>query len=78
MAGILTAKLFTYAQIGLATLLIAGIMLQQRGTGLSSTFGGSSMEYSTKRGVEKVVFYATIIFAALFIVVSITRLVLLK
>ncbi len=60
-----------YAQIVLAVLLMAGILLQQRGTGLSSAFGGSGMEYSTKRGAEKVIFYATVVIATLFIVACI-------
>lgn len=67
-------QIITYSQIGLAVLLTGSILLQQRGGGLSGAFGGSSMEYSTKRGVEKVVFYATIVFAVLFIAVSVARL----
>ena len=38
---------------------------------MSSTFGGSGMEYSTKRGAEKIIYYATIVIAALFIIASI-------
>ena len=68
--------ILTYTQIGSAILLVISVMLQQKGEGLSSTFGGSAMEYSTKRGVEKIVFYATIVFAVLFIGISISRLVL--
>jgi preprotein translocase subunit SecG len=64
-------KIIPYIQIVLAVLLIGGILLQQRGTGLSSAFGGSGMEYSTKRGAEKVIFYATVVIAALFIAASI-------
>ncbi|HZZ99188.1 MAG TPA: preprotein translocase subunit SecG [Candidatus Paceibacterota bacterium] len=60
-----------YLQIGLAILMITTILLQQRGAGLSGTFGGSGIEYSTKRGAEKVLFYATIVIAALFIIVSV-------
>ena len=67
------AQMLTYAQIGLSFLLIAAILLQQRGTGLSSTFGGGSMEYSTKRGAEKIIFWATIVLAVLFLAVSIAR-----
>jgi protein translocase SecG subunit len=67
-------KILTYAQIVLALLLTASILLQQRGSGLSSAFGGSSLEYSTKRGIEKVIFYATIVLAVLFVGVSIARL----
>ncbi len=60
-----------YVQMGLALLLVIGVLLQQRGTGLSSTFGGAGVGYSTKRGAEKVIFYATVVIAALFIVTSI-------
>ncbi len=69
-------NILTYAQIILSVLLIAGILLQQKGTGLSSAFGGSSMEYSTKRGAEKIIFYATIVITVLFIAVSIARVLL--
>ena len=64
-------KIIPYIQIVLSILLIGGILLQQRGSGLSSTFGGSGMEYSTKRGAEKIIYYATIVIAALFIIASI-------
>jgi preprotein translocase subunit SecG len=68
--------ILTYAQIGSAILLIVSIMLQQRGQGLGSGIGGNGMEYSTKRGVEKIVFSATIVLAIVFIGVSIARLVI--
>jgi len=68
-----TTQILTYAQIGLSLLLIAAILLQQRGTGLSSTFGGGSMEYSTKRGAEKIIFWATIVFVILFLSISVAR-----
>ncbi|OGN27087.1 MAG: preprotein translocase subunit SecG [Candidatus Yanofskybacteria bacterium RIFCSPLOWO2_01_FULL_49_17] len=60
-----------YVQIVLSVLLMASILLQQKGSGLSATFGGGGMEYSTKRGAEKVIFYATIVIAVLFIVSAI-------
>ena len=69
-------NILTYVQISSAVLLVISILLQQRGQGLGSGIGGSSMEYSTKRGVEKSVFYATIVLAVVFIGVSIARLVL--
>ncbi len=64
-------KFLPYIQMGLSVLLIAAILLQQRGAGLSGTFGGSGIEYSTKRGAEKILFYATIVLAVLFIAVSV-------
>jgi len=66
-------QLLTYSQIILAILLTATVLVQQKGSGLSSTFGGSSMEYSTKRGAEKIFFYATIVLAVLFLAVSVLR-----
>ena len=68
--------ILAYVQIGSAVLLIVTILLQQRGGGLGSSLGGSAMEYSTKRGVEKGIFYACIALAVVFIAVSIARLVL--
>ena len=68
--------MLTYAHIGISALLIITILLQQRGGGLSSTFGGGMMEYSTRRGAEKMVFYATIVLTVLFLGISVVRLLL--
>ena len=51
----------------LALLLVIGVLLQQRGAGLSSAFGGAGVGYSTKRGAEKVIFYFTVVISILFI-----------
>ena len=59
-------KLFTIIQIVSAIALIIAILLQQRGTGLGSAFGGDSAVFRTKRGVEKTLFFGTIIFSILF------------
>lgn len=53
-------------QIVISVFLIAAILLQQRGTGLSAAFGGEGNVYRTKRGLEKVIFGATIVLAVLF------------
>jgi preprotein translocase subunit SecG len=58
-------------QVLVAIGLIVVILLQAKGTGLGSTFGGQSQMYHSKRGVERVVFYLTIILAILFVVLSI-------
>ena len=65
----------TYAQIAVAVLLMIGILLQQRGGGLSSTFGGSQMEFSSRRGAEKIIFYATVVLAVAFLALSVARLI---
>ncbi len=64
-------NIIPYAQMVLAVLLVIGILLQQRGSGLSSTFGGAGVGYSTKRGAEKVIFQFTIVVAVLFVVACI-------
>lgn len=63
--------LLTVIQLISGVLLILTILIQNRGTGLSATFGGSDTFFSVKRGAEKVVAIATIIFATLFLVSSI-------
>lgn len=55
------------AEITLAVLLIGAILIQSRGTGLGAAFGGDGGNvYATKRGVEKIVFTATIVISILF------------
>lgn len=70
------SNILAYTQVGSAVLLIITILLQQRGQGLGSGIGGTGMEYSTKRGIEKGVFYATIILTVIFIGISVARIVL--
>jgi len=56
------------AQIVLAVAVVFFILLQVRGAGLGSAFGGSSAGsvFKTRRGVEKLIFNMTIIFVVLF------------
>lgn len=61
------------AQIVTTILLVASILIQQRGDGLGAAFGGSDSVVSVRRGPEKVIFRATIIFAALFFGLAIAR-----
>ena len=60
-------KTLGIAQTVLAVLLVVAILLQNRGAGLSDTFGGSGNIYQTKRGFDKFLFIATIILAVAFI-----------
>ncbi|GIW20271.1 MAG: hypothetical protein KatS3mg065_0567 [Chloroflexota bacterium] len=50
-----------------ASALVVAILLQARGTGLSSTFGGDSAVYRSRRGVERRLWQFTIVLAALFV-----------
>lgn len=59
-------------QIILGVLLILIIIIQQKGSGLGSSFGGGGdmSFYRTKRGAEKFLFYGTIGISIAFIVFS--------
>ena len=62
------------AQIVVSILLIIVILLQNRGTGLGSAFGGTGGVYLTKRGLEKKLFIATIVLAVFFFGLSLANL----
>lgn len=57
-------------QVIVAIGLIASILLQSRGAGLGSTFGGESAVYRSRRGIEKRLFQFTIVLAILFVMVA--------
>lgn len=57
-------------QVVISIFLILAILTQQRGSGLSATFGGQGGFYTSKRGAEKVLHNATIVLAALFLLNS--------
>ncbi len=58
-------------QILISALLMAAILLQAKGTGLGSAWGGGGEFYRSKRGVEKILFRLTIVLAVLFFIISI-------
>ena len=61
------------AQIVVSVILVVGILLQARGTGLGATFGGDGNVYRTKRGLEKILFRSTIVFAGIFFVLAVAN-----
>lgn len=61
------------AQVTLAILLVASILIQAKGTGLGAAFGGGGNVYRTKRGAEKKIFQLTIVFAILFFGVALAN-----
>lgn len=70
----MNSSLSNIIQIILSILLIAVILLQQKSSGVGGVFGGSSNVYSTKRGVDKILFYSTIVISILFFGFSLSRL----
>ena len=62
--------LLVVAQILIALAVGSSILLQARGTGLSSTFGGESTAYRSRRGLERVLFRLTVVLAIVFVIIS--------
>jgi len=63
-------------QIILSALIIGLILLQERSSGMSGLLGGSGGGlYQTRRGFEKIIFYATIVCAVLFVGLALYSLV---
>jgi preprotein translocase subunit SecG len=62
--------ILAFGQIIVSIALIVAILLQARGTGLSSTFGGDSAVYRSRRGVERRLWQFTIVLLTLFILFS--------
>lgn len=60
----------------ISTLLVAAILVQAKGVGLSATFGGGGEVFRTKRGAEKIIFVMTIVLAILFALTSVANVIL--
>ena len=65
-------RILSLIQIAVGIILVAAILSQSKGVGLSSVFGGGDAIYRTKRGFEKWLFYATIALAIAFVGLSLT------
>jgi len=63
-------------QIIVSVLLILAIILQQRGSALGSAFGQEGGFYATRRGIQKKIFWFTIILAIFFVGLSIANLII--
>ena len=68
--------LISIIEILIAIFLVVFILVQQRGTALGSSFGGDSGSfYGTRRGVQKQLYWGTIILGILFIGLALLRLI---
>lgn len=63
-------------QIILSLVLVGLIILQSKGSGIGSTFGGELGFYSSRRGFEKILFRLTILVAILFLTSSLLAVLL--
>ena len=68
-----------YVQITLAILLVASILLQQRGSSLGGAFGGDnfSATFNKRRGAELFIFKATAVLATLFVLSALLNVILM-
>lgn len=64
------------AQSVISILLIISILLQQRGSSLGSAFGGAGSFYASRRGAEKKIYWATVVFAIIFVILAMLNLFL--
>jgi len=64
------APALPYIQIVLSVLLVAAILLQQRGSSLGGAFGGDnfSATFHKRRGAELFLFRATIVLGVFFVI----------
>ncbi len=72
------ASIYPWIQVILSVLIIVLVLLQKSEAGLGSSFGGSggASSFHTKRGLERVLFYATIVVGILFTAVAIGALII--
>ncbi|RWZ78159.1 MAG: preprotein translocase subunit SecG [Candidatus Microsaccharimonas sossegonensis] len=62
--------------IASAVLMIASILLQQRGATLGAGFGSSGELYTTRRGIDRNLFEVSVVFAAIFVLAIVVGLLL--
>ncbi|MFA6082578.1 MAG: preprotein translocase subunit SecG [Patescibacteria group bacterium] len=58
------------AQVVVSLLLVATVLLQQRGTGLGGAFGGEGNVYRSRRGTERFLFGSTIVLGVAFVALA--------
>jgi protein translocase SecG subunit len=72
-------SIISIAQIVVSILLVVAILVQERSSGLSGVFGGGGSEfYHTRRGLEKIIFWGTILLVIAFAALSIYSSLILK
>ncbi len=64
------------ANIVLCLFIILFILIQGRGAGLGSAWGGGGELFQTRRGIEKWTLRLTIVFIVFFFIVSLVNLIL--
>ena len=63
-------KILLIVQIVICAVLVVAVLLQNRAEGLGKMFGGGGEVFRTKRGLEKVLYYTTIVLIIALIAIS--------
>jgi len=69
-------QILYYTQLAVSIILIVLIAIQQRGAALGAGFGGGGEVYSTKRGAQKKIYYATIAVTTIFLVLGVLNILI--
>lgn len=71
-------NIISFVQLIIAVILIALVLLQERGSGMGEAIGGASQGGFTnqRRGVEKYIFMGTVIGLVLFVATSLALLII--
>ncbi len=62
-------------QVIVALLLIVLVLLQPRGTGLGSAFGGEGGFFATRRGIQEKLYWVTVVLALAFVALALSNLI---
>ncbi|MDP3901248.1 MAG: preprotein translocase subunit SecG [bacterium] len=69
--------IISIGQITVAVLIIASVLLQQKGDGLGAAFGGgSSAGYASRRGLQDKLYWATVVLGVAFVALAMLQLFL--
>ena len=63
-------KILLIVEVVICAILVVAVLLQNRAEGLGKMFGGGGEVFRTKRGLEKVLYYATIVLIIALIAIS--------
>lgn len=60
--------------IVLSVLIVIFILIQGKGAGLGSAWGGGGEFFQTRRGIEKITLYLTVVAIIIFFIISLVNL----
>lgn len=66
--------IFLLINIVLSVLIVVFILIQGKGGGLGSAWGGGGERFQTRRGIEKIVLWVSTILILIFFIISLINL----